>query len=504
MTRVAGGRVWPLVAAVLLAACGSRAEPAGIDATANRGLASVGATPSAGGAAAGTNVDTGTGAAAASGSSAVAPVGRAPSSTREAGGSDASAAADGPATGRGFTEDEIRIGYLTWKDVSNAGSGLGYAVDYGDQERIATAIIDDINSRGGIGGRKVVPVFYDYQTSDILTSPEAGDQAACSRMTEDTEVFAVVAVTGILGEVLPSCLAEHETPLIANTNIPYVRQAFEQWSPYFFSTASPMTERFLPVWLQRSEAIGYFTGWDTTAGAAGPAPVKVGLLISNSEGGRLFGDLVTAELGRLGYEVAVTYEVDDAFDTDGMSSAVLQFRSQGVTHVIPESLLMLLFPQSAESQQYRPRYAVSTAAAPILVQSATPPQQLAGALGVGYFPSYDVENAQDPGDPSPAATHCREIQHAAGNDPNQRESWNLMGKACDGFAFVAAAVERAGLRDDAIFEGAAAIESIPSTGAFGITFGPGRPDGVGAVRDLGYDLECECFTFLSAENHPLR
>jgi hypothetical protein len=304
--------------------------------------------------------------------------------------------------------------------------------------------------------------------------------------------------------VLPSCLAEHRTPLIANTNIPYVRQAFEQWSPYFLSTASPMTERFIPVWLQRAKAIGYFGGWDTTRGAPGAAPVEIGLLITNSEGGRLFAEIVTAELGRLGHDVAVTYEVDNAFDTNGMNSAVLQFRSQGVTHVIPESLLLLLFPQAAESQQYRPRYAMSTASAPLLVQSATPPQQLAGALGVGFFASYDVENEQDPGDPSPAAAHCREIQHAAGNDPTQRESWNLMGKACDGFAFVAAAVERAGLHDDALFEGAAGIDALAPAGAFAITFGPGRPDGVGAVRDLGYDVECECFAFLSGENHPLR
>jgi hypothetical protein len=202
--------------------------------------------------------------------------------------------------------------------------------------------------------------------------------------------------------------------------------------------------------------------------------------------------------------VEVTYEVEDAFDTSGMSGAVLQFRSAGVTHVVPESLLLLLFPQSAESQRYRPRYAISTASAPLLVQSATPPEQLAGALGVGFFPSYDVDNAQDPGDPSPAAARCRELHEAAGNDPGQREAWNLMGKACDGFAYVAAAVERVGLHDGAIADGTPAITSLEPAGTFAITFGPGRPDGVGAVRDLGYDLACECFTYLGSTNHPLQ
>jgi ABC-type branched-subunit amino acid transport system substrate-binding protein len=413
------------------------------------------------------------------------------------------AAADGPKTGRGFDEHEIRIGYLTWKEVSAAGSAVGYAVDYGDQESIANAIVDDLNARGGIGGRTVVPVFYDYKTSDILASPEAADQAACTRMTEDDTVFAVVAVTGVLGEVLPQCLADHDTPLVVNTNIPFVREAFERWAGYFFSTASPMTERFVPVWFDRAEAAGYFDGWDTAAGGPGEAPTKIGILTSNSDAGRLFADLVSAEVQRHGHEVAATYEVNDAFDTNGMNSAVLQFRSAGVTHVIPESLLLLLFPQAAESQRYRPRYAISTASAPLLVESATPPEQLNGALGVGYFPSYDVDNAKDPGDPSPAATRCREVEAAAGNDPPQRESWNLMGKACDGFSYVAATVAAAGLRNDAIAAGTPAITALDPTGTFAITFGPGRTDGVGAVRDLGYDLECECFAYRDGVNRAL-
>ena len=498
------GRLLALITvAVLLAACGSRVDAderatlaadganAGLTVTTRQGDARVG--PAAAGSA------QGGGASAPVAAGAVAPVGGARTAvTAGAGGSE------GPATGRGFTEDEIRIGYLTWKEVSSAGSAVGYAVDYGDQEAIANAIIDDLNARGGIAGRTVVPVFYDYRTSDILASPEAADQAACTTMTEDTTVFAVVAVTGVLGEVLPDCLAQHQTPLIINNNLPFPREAFDRWSPYFFSTASPMSERFVPVWFERAQAAGYFDGWDTSAGAPGVAPTKIGLLITNSEGGRLFAELVTDALARLGHEVAATQEVNDSFDTNGMNSAVLQFRSAGVTHVVPESLLLLLFPQSAESQRYRPRYAISTASAPLLVQSATPAEQLAGALGVGFFPSYDVDNGQDPGDPSPAAARCRELQQAAGNDPGQRESWNLMGKACDGFAYVAAAVEAVGLRDSAIADGTPLITSLQSAGTFEIVFGPGRPDGVGAVRDLGYDLSCECFAYLNAQNHPLR
>jgi hypothetical protein len=199
----------------------------------------------------------------------------------------------------------------------------------------------------------------------------------------------------------------------------------------------------------------------------------------------------------------VAYKIRDPFDQSGLNSAVLRFRSEGVTHVIPDGLNLLLFPQTAESQSFRPRYAISTASAPILIQSAAPPEQMAGALGVGYFPSYDVQTPDDPGDISPAAAHCREVQKAAGGDTDQRESWNLMSKACDGFAFVAAAIERGGLTAQGVWQGAQAMGSMPPVGTFAITFGGGRSDGPAAVRDLGYVAECSCFRFVGQTNQPM-
>ena len=496
-------RQWLTVcaAAVLLAACGTRVDEAdrvatGADGTTNAGLSGTALSqPSSA-----RDVTNGPSSATVPGSAAVVTGGE---PAAGASGAPAAAANGGPATGFGFDEESIRIGYLLWSDVSNAGTAVGYAVDYGDQERIATAITDDLNARGGIAGRTVVPVFYDYQTSDLLTNGPGADQAACSRFTEDTDVFAVIAVTGPQSDTLPQCLYERQVGLIANDNIPYPRTYWDRWAGFIHSTGNPMTERLVPVWIQRSDAAGYFTGWDTTAGGPGVAPVKVGMVRANSEAGELFRDIVDDALADVGQKIEVDYALDSAFDTNGMSSAVLQFRSAGVTHVIVESLFLLLFPQAAESQSYRPRYTITTANTPLLVQSATPPQQLRGAVGVGYFPSLDVDTAQDPGDPSPAAAHCREIQQAAGNDPNQRESWNLQSKACDAFSFLAEAIRIAGLKTGALAEGAAQITSLPPAGAFSITFGPNRPDGPGAVRDTAYDMDCECFVFTSPTNHPL-
>lgn len=482
---------------VVLAACGSTAEHRGAATSARFADPASGQAPTAT-----TSLDGSTGTASTGRTDAASAT--AAGSVDPADGAHAAPTAAGqvatPATGPGFTEDEIYIGYLTWNDVSTAGSAIGYAVDYGDQERIGQAVADDLNARGGIAGRKVVLVFYDYPTTE---DGAAADQAACTKFTQDQRVFAVVAVTGPSSDVLPQCLHDNQITLVANDNIPYPRQWFEQWAPYIYSTANPMTERLVPVWLRRADAQGYFAGWDTAAAAPGPAPVRVGVIRADAETGELFRDTVGATLAELGHEITRDYALNSAFDAGGMNSAVLQFRSDGITHVVVESLFLVLFPQTAESQGYRPRYTITTANAPVLLQSATPPQQLRGAVGVGYFPSYDVDNAQDPGDPSPAADHCRQIHRTAGNDPDQRESWNLQTKACDAFSLIAEAAKVAGLQPRTIADGAARITSIPPAGTFDVTFGPGRQDGPGAVRDLAYDEGCECFAFVSDVNHPL-
>ena len=416
-------------------------------------------------------------------------------------GTSSSAPAPGR-SGRGFTAKNIYIGYLTWKDASRLGSAIGIYADYGDQEMIAKAIINDMNRRGGIAGRTVVPVFYDYQTAD-LSNPARGDQAACSRFTEDQPVFAVVAVTGILSEVLPTCLAKQKTMLVANPGGPYSREFFDKYTPYLLATSSPTIERYVPAWLARANAVGYFGGWDTANGAPGKAPVIVGVLVSDSPMGNLFDEVVRKEMTRQGHKVGPTFKVSSPLDSAAMNSAVLQFRSAGVTHVVSDPLQLLLFPQSAESQQYRPRYAIGSQHVPELIEKAAPAGQLNGALGAGFMPAMDVSARQDPGALSSATTRCQAVQRAGGQNPDKRDAYYLMVKACDGFWFLDRAVKLGGLSPLGVVQGARQIRSMPPAGVFRISFDDGRPDGIAAIRDLGFKTSCKCFMYLDKTDRPM-
>ena len=95
------------------------------------------------------------------------------------------------ATWRGVTADTITVG-VTYLDTELMVD-LGFSVNtWGDQDLQIQALVDDINERGGINGRQLVAITDKYNP---VGATEA--EAACLRVTEDNEVFAVLF--GFLG-----------------------------------------------------------------------------------------------------------------------------------------------------------------------------------------------------------------------------------------------------------------------------------------------------------------
>jgi ABC-type branched-subunit amino acid transport system substrate-binding protein len=120
---------------------------------------------------------------------------------------------DGPTTtldpqwvGRapGVTPDAIKIG-ISYPDLTAIRSIT--SLDFGDTESKYRAVIDDINRRGGINGRKIVPIFAGVSPIDTKAL-----DATCVKFTEDEKVFVVMGF--FYGDV-PLCYLEtHKTALI--------------------------------------------------------------------------------------------------------------------------------------------------------------------------------------------------------------------------------------------------------------------------------------------------
>lgn len=410
--------------------------------------------------------------------------------------------------GRGFTEKELFIGYGTFNDLSAAAGSAGLESDFeGDQEAVAKAIVKEINGDGGLAGRKLVLVFYDAKSSD---SPDVYAQAACSRWTEDRPVFAVVNVLNFGISVLEECLARRQTPMVHLGPNLRPQSTYSRLRPYLYAPVAASLERFVPRWIQRLEAMRYFDAWDTTFGQPGNAPIKIGIQSVNRFYGGDFTRIVRQELGRRGKSVSATFNHTSP-DASGVpreaSQAVLEFKEAGVTHVfLGPAAYGLLFIQNAASQNYWPRYGVSTLNAPKTLQGNTPKRPrdaLAGALGSGTIPTIDVDNSRDPGDVSVGEDRCRKIMREAALDTSKRDSYTLMVHACDGFNFLTSAIVKGGLSPEGMQRAAQDLRSMPPASTFGISFLRGRQDGASAVRDLGYRSGCDCFAYLSRTNHSM-
>jgi hypothetical protein len=111
----------------------------------------------------------------------------------------------------------------------------------------------------------------------------------------------------------------------------------------------------------------------------------------------------------------------------------------------------------------------------------------------------DVRASKDPGDPSPAATHCRKVMQAAGQSTTERSAWWSMQMICDAFFTAKAAADAGGLLSTARFR--AGFDSLGSRWPSAMTwtnfYGRGQHAGVHGVRDLEFDSACPCYAYVS-------
>jgi ABC-type branched-subunit amino acid transport system substrate-binding protein len=385
----------------------------------------------------------------------------------------------------------VRVGITYVEGADKAFAAIGAStIVLGDTKAQYQAMIDHVNSTGGLAGRKVVPVWFAYK---VTGDTEGQHQAACAAFTQDTHVLFATGLTlsfGPSGNTLVPCLAKAGSMWIGT---PRADDAF--WSTYHRFSYSPdeaNSTRELASLVDSAAAQGYF----------GSSP-KIGLVqIDKPEISRAVETGLKPALARKGLKVAETVIVpstDSGFPA-AVSSSVLRFSSAGVTHVMfaaPGGGGPDYFMTTANSQHYKPRYALSSWDAPSVVQSLAPADQLKGTVGQGYSPVVDVDGAHDPGD-TPATKQCLDIYKAAHIDTSSRLAVGVMYMACDTLLFARLGLTRAPSYDPAGFEQAvdAMGTAFPTAATFSSRFHPGPHDGVGSYRYLIFGDDCTCFRYV--------
>jgi hypothetical protein len=401
-------------------------------------------------------------------------------------------------SGRGFTRTTVKLGYATADDSDTFVAGLGLeGLDDGDPKAQVRAVVDDINRRGGLAGRRIELVPHDYNSAQLNADPKTANQAACATWTQDEPVFAVI-LPAIVTDNLLECLHKAHTPLVsAGFEFPRRYAAVYQRYPGYFHIGAMVGERYDAISIDRLVKRGYFEKWDTFNGrAGGSAPVRIGVIVRNDEEGATQEKSVVRELAKHGLK---PYSVDHCTSTINASSCTqnveLRYQTAGVTHVMGNSDIP--FMSAAEAQHYRPRYFMVTAL-DLFAQNA-PQAQLNGAMSENYMPSEDVPEAKDPGPPSSATTYCLNLMRRNGQTPSSRLAAFSMESACDAGFFVKAAIDSYGsLSGVALQIGLESLGTrVKSAATWAARLGPDQHAAVYGLRDLLFNNSCRCFEYTS-------
>jgi ABC-type branched-subunit amino acid transport system substrate-binding protein len=388
-------------------------------------------------------------------------------------------------SGPGYTAKEIRLGFSTSNDAGKALGGLGLSVAVADQEQLVRTWLAKVNAQGGIAGRRVVPVFYDYKaTGDINTS----DQAACETWTRDSRVFAASGVragSSGSGDVLTPCLAKAHIPWLAAVGDQH------KWSQYFntmYSTADMSRTREERVLVESLAA----------QGALGPS-AKIGVVINDGsqDMSRAVREGMEPALAKLGLRITKRVVISNPWTES--TNAELQMFAAGVTHVLfaaPGGAAASQFMNAAQSQHRTYEYGISTQDAPgAAVQALAPPAQLRHARGYGYRPGLDVDSSNQPSETA-GMKACFGYYRSKGFTTSGLNA-AAMALICDSVELLRAAL-RSQLNPtlDGFASAVGALGaglSVAST--FTSRFSPRQHDGVGSYRFLVYVSDCSCFRY---------
>ena len=433
-------------------------------------------------------------------------------STGSAGGGDVT----GPAVtgqGVGVTATRIYVGitYTTNGDAANKALGAS-SITEGDQRADAQAVVDDINAHGGIAGRKLTPVWYNYDVTD--TRPYAAqDAAACAKFTQDNHVFAVLGNGE--SDNYTACTTKAGAIDVGSNIIGPDNAYFRRFSDYIgYDTVSQ--DRMMADEVNVLQRMHYFTKWDNTNGKPGALPVKVGVIgYDTPSWSTPLRNVMLPALARAGYPVAssdvqlILYPQDNSQVAPAVTQiqgAVLRFRQDNVTHLIvldANGSMTLQLMQNARGQHYRPRFGVNTATGmeALSTTGAVDTSQFNGAVGLGWSPTLDLPDGKsDPYLSSRTKACITMIEKRTGQQFASTNAASIALDECDALYLLRQAADRAGpiLNQNTI---RAAIEglghSFTPSGVATAFFSPARHDSLETGYDMTWDNGCSCARYLA-------
>lgn len=402
-----------------------------------------------------------------------------------------------PTKAPGVTASTITVGtyYLDSQETNALVSGIGASNSTGDQRAQQRAIVDYINSHGGVAGRQLQLVQHKLETT---ADPGVETQAVCSDWTQDHKVFAGLGGLPTNNGLLVQCLAKNKTLSIGGmTSNIGIQADFQRYAPYYYAPASIELVTAGRIYAEGLFKLNYFDKGSKVGVLYIDSPefqasLKQGLLPALAKGG--IKDVTTAG-------IAYDGSYSDYFGlVSRTQSAVLRFKALGINRVLFIDVgggMSYWFLNHANGQNYSPRYGFSTLSSTAFLEKSFNSRVLNNSVSVGWIPPQDANSAT--GLPAnPARTQCESIMAKAGLKAISAFDGQFQMALCSVFFFFKEAIDKT--KDFSIGEVTKAINSLGATGtpsAAGITdyYAPGKSWGGSAYANLKYESNCSCFRF---------
>ena len=436
--------------------------------------------------------------------------------TGYSGSSGASGSVTGPAgtatggalsTPPAATQKPIKLG-VTYPDTAAIAAAFGQ--ESHDAAGFLTKIIDYINKTGGIGGRKIEPIYHKF---GVQEDASAAGQRACTALTQDKKVDFVYN-GGIGGETFPACLAKAGVSMLDGMGA-FDSVGEQRLRNRFAPSAIRLDRQQLGILNIYAQA-GLLKSGDT-----------LGVMVEDCDwGNRIFTSVIEPRAKQLGLKVVKgTFRcvqnlvADLGPTTTDVQREALRFGTENVTRVLfvssVEAFVLSRFTETASQQNYHPKYFVSSQANPFnntrdgaiikIAEDARP-----NIWGAGTVPLLDVGVDAKPAHAQQLAAQKRckaadpdEGLTAGEEDPEQKPfNRSVYLGTCDGFYALKALLEANGGRFTlsdvtrgyyAGLSGNRTASANLSSGFFGAA--QGRLDGVGALRPFAWDAARNTFKY---------
>lgn len=392
--------------------------------------------------------------------------------------------------GPGVKASSVTIGFQYVDVGTGTGAVLGKNISIGDPPAQARAVAGWINTHGGLGGRRLVLDSYGVPYADYVSNPALVYNRVCTHYTQDVKVLAVAVY--VPDRTLLDCLAKHDVISVAD-GYSLDRQSFTTYDRYYWSPGSMSQDRGAEVGVAGLTASKFLT-----------PSAKIGILrydeITYARAEVSLRKALKAHGLTADTTSTISYASTSQAESDA-AAAVLAFRARGITHVMVldnSGGVTYAFMQSAESQQYRPFYALTTNNSPQALQQLAPAAQLQKAQAISWWHG-DVgtrtDQATPPAIPS-SKERCLTIMRKAGVDVSGSAAGTSL-ITCDQLLLLKTVMDRAAAPNSTAMTVAlnGLGTSYSSPLSYASRFEPGRHDAAYVTRRIKFDSGCPCWLY---------